>query len=132
MSNKKCPYCGLQYTKEQLAYHITTHPAARPVESDVTLENTQSFEDFENDPRVFEVKLHALLFSLYWADYDDGMDMQDAILKAHQSHLLATLERLKAEHAATCGTTYSNNPRDNCKYEAIVDAEIAEIKRVKG
>lgn len=123
MSNKKCPYCGLQYTKEQLAYHITTHPAARPVESDVTLENTQSFEDFENDPRVFEVKLHALLFSLYWADYDDGMDMQDAILKAHQAHLLATLEGLK---------NHSDNLRPDGRMCVTFEIIDEEIKRVKG
>jgi hypothetical protein len=40
----------------------------------------------------------------------------------------ALLERLKQEHRDTCGATYPKVPRDNCKYEDIVNAELKTLR----
>lgn len=50
--------------------------------------------------------------------------------KASQELVRETLLRLKQEHDDTCGATYPENLRDNCKYEDIVDAELFKLNHL--
>jgi hypothetical protein len=54
------------------------------------------------------------------------------ILALIASEKAASLEKLIAEHDATCGATFPEHERDNCNFRSVAIAALAAVSPTKG
>jgi hypothetical protein len=58
-------------------------------------------------------------------------DVKSLVAQRERLAAIAALERAKEQHRETCGATYPDNMRDNCKYEDIVNQLIEQYREDK-